>query len=312
MKAFKTLILSFVVSLNLNAQSNADSQSLIKEIKVSTNSGHYSRAQRYVGHLRWALKVKILADAESYKLAYKFYDSVRVYKQNVISLDDSRAAITSSDEKVDALIEKLSKVVDASYYEQADAILGELKLRLAIKKAKENMQEETAITKKAVLKVYQEETVSKYKSTRTSSSKNEARIKELNEALLKPENAADDSVFSILQQELDFRNKLKVYVDDDQYLSASMEYRSLKDFLANPKPKSNKPAPKFVPETENQKRIVWLQEKMMSDKQAGKYINLWPMTQELNFRNAIETELKKGNMTEVENLKSQIKEIQFR
>ena len=312
MKFIKTLILSLVLSLNLNAQSDSDSQKAIKEIKISVKNGHYYRAERFVNQLRWSLKVRTLADAESYKLAYKFYDSVRVYKQNIIPLDDSRVAITTSDANVDNLLTKLTTVVEATHFDQADAILGELKLRLAIKKAKENMQEERAITKKAVLKIFQEEMAAKYKSTKTSICINEKRIAELNTDLQKPENAANDSIFSILQQELDLRNKLKKYVDQDQYLAASMEYRTLKGFLANPKPKSNKPPKKFVPVTDNQKRIVWLHNKMMTDKQEGKYINLWPMTQELNFRNAIETELKKGNLTEVENLKSQIKEIQFR
>lgn len=312
MKILQSIILLLIVAFTTNAQSTSSQQEVIKEIKVSVENGHYSRAQRYINQLRWSLKVKTLADAESYKLAYKFYDSVRYYKQNVIPLDDSRAAITSSDEKVNELISKLSKVVEAVYVEQADAILGELKLRLAIKGAKENMQEEKAITKKAVLKIYQEESQSKYKSTKTSSSINDAKIATLNSELEKPENVSNDSIFSILQQELALRKKVKSYIDEEQYLAGSMEYRALKAFLDNPKPKSNKPAPKFVPVTENQKRIVWLHKKSMTDKQEGNYINLWPMMQELNYRNAIETELKKGNKTEVENLKKQIKEIQYR
>ncbi len=312
MKLLNTLFLLAFFSVSLKAQNDSINQSVIDEISISAKNGHYFRANRYVNQLRWTLKVKLLSDAESYKLAYKFYDSVSVYKYNIIPLDASKAAITSSDSKIEELIKKLRESVSATKYEQADAFLGELKLRLAIKEAKENMQEEKAITKKAILKVYMEESVDKYKSTKTSSSINESKIVYLNGELEKPENAANDSIFSILQQELELRKKLKNYIDQDQYLAASMEYRTLKSFLDNPRPKSNKPKAKFVPVTENQKRIVWLEEKMMSDKQAGKYINLWPMTQELNFRNAIETELKKGNTAEVEKLKSEIKEIQFR
>lgn len=308
MKILFTMVLTCALFGSLKSQNKVPEESkLVDEITVSAKNGHYYRAERFVNQLRWTLKVKELSNQEDYKGAYKLSDSLRYYKNNQIPLDVSKAATVKTDEALENQIKSLKGLIEGGKLEIADAHLGELKIKLGIKEAQESMQDEKAILKKTVLDTYVKQNEEKYKSTVVSTCFNEFKIDSINKELEKPETAADDSVFSILQQELELRKKLKNYVDGTQFLSASMDYRRLKSFLKNPKPKSNKPPVKFVPTTENQKRMVWLQEQMMKDKQAGKYSQLWPMTQEYNFRAEIEKAIKKGDTKAVEALEKEIR-----
>ena len=137
MKNFKLLALLIVCAFSTVAQN----EKIVDEIYVSAKNGHYFRAERFIDQLRWELKVKEIANREDYKLAYKLMDSVKHYKKLEIPLDASKAVSTSENKIIEKEIKDLNTNISEGLFVKTVAILGKLKIQLAIKGAKENLQD---------------------------------------------------------------------------------------------------------------------------------------------------------------------------
>lgn len=314
MKKIKLFAIIALFTSNIFAQNSLYQieLDLNNEVYTSVVNAHYQRAEGYINQLKWSLKARTLANSEQYKQANALLDSVRFYKRSQVMLDASKAGSATEDAKLNTSIKALSELIEAGKLEQTIANLGQLKLQLSIKAAKESSNEELVKSNKATLKSYNTENKSNLSSSVVSVNINQHKIDSLETVLKNPESAKNPNQFSILQQELDWRKKIKENADIMRYLSASMDFKRLGWFLSDPQPIDNTPKPKFVATTANQKRMVWLQEKMEQDRKAGKFLNLWPMTQEYTLRADIEEAIAKGQNGKIKKIEKNIRMISFR
>lgn len=296
------LIITSVYSLN------AQSEKLVDEIYVSAKNGHYFRAERFINQLRWTLKVKEVANTENYKLAYKLTDSVKHYRNNAIPLDVSKAASTTENQKLESQIKNLKTSINEGLFVQTIAVLGKLKVELAIKEAKENLQEEKVILKQALLVAFNKNNADQLKSKEKSVNINAFKIDSLTKALTLPATAENEDQKSICEQELALRNKVEIRAEKSRYLSAGMEYKKLANFLANPQPKA-KPAPvvKKIPTTPNQIRIAELDKELKYRRKASIHIGTYELQHEFEQRNMLETAILKGDKKEIKRIETFLK-----
>lgn len=301
-----------ILFLGSSIIANAQALLPINEVKASVLFGHYSRAQKQLKLMRFQLKVTELANAENYKQARFLQDSVRAYERIQEDLDNTNAGSSKADERVDGLIKNLEESIAAKTIIKSCVIIDELGYALKVKAAKEASDFEKIGALEAALKAYKESTKEFANNKEVSISVNKTRIEVLKKALSTDAIQANEDSADVYLHELELREKVQASVELGRFISAQMDDRPLRAFLADPKPRA-KPVEQeaFVPTTANQKRIVELQKLMVSDRKAGKYINLWPMTQEINYRNEIEKAVKKGDEEEVKRLEKLIAEIVF-
>jgi hypothetical protein len=198
MKNLKLLALLFVCTYSVNAQD----QKIVDEIYVSAKNGHYFRAERFIDQLRWELKVKEVANLENYKLAYTLTDSVKHYKKISIPLDVSKATLTEENGKLDKEIKDLKVSITEGLFEKTIAVLGKIKIQLAIKDAKENMQSAKLISQEALLVAYLKNNTANLKSKKKSV--NAFKIDSLTKS--------NQIKIAELEKELKYRRKASIHI----------------------------------------------------------------------------------------------------
>lgn len=309
MKMIKSTVLIALFAFSAKAQTSVE-DNLLNEITTSASNGHYYRAERFIGELKWTLKVQKLSNVEEYKKAYKSIDSLKFYKKNEVLLDKSKAGSVKANAKTDAQLKSLSELIKKGQLTKAIATLESLNIGLSIKSAEESNNKAAVVTRKALLVANEKVNTEQLKSTETSTNYNEFKIDSITKALAKTDSAKSYDTFSVLKQELDLRNKVKTSVDKMHFLSASMDYESLKGFLSDPQPVDRTPKPVFVPTTKNQKEIVKLQKELIYRRKANIHIGTYPLLQQLQMREAMEVEIKKGNKARVEEIEEEIRDLQ--
>ncbi len=304
MKNFKLLALLIVCAYSAVAQNDK----IVDEIYVSSKNGHYFRAERFIDQLRWELKVKEVANLEDYKLAYKLMDSVKHYKKLSIPLDVSKAATAAENKTIETEIKALKTNISEGLFVKSIAILGKLKIELAIKDAKENLQDKNVILKKAALVAFLKDNKANLVSKEKSVNVNVFKIDSLTKALALPATADNEDQKSICDQEIALRNKVATRVEKSRYLSAGMEQKKLARFLANPQPLAKPVAKvKVIPTTENQLKLVALEKELKYRRKASIHVGTYEIQHEFEQRNALEGALKKGDKKEIKRIEDFLK-----